>query len=102
MRRLPLNTKYRSDKQISGSSVSRAGNGKSSQTVSKDNRRCYICNKVGHVAKYCKTANKEKEASGNFNKSDERARFSHSQPTRKANVANKQVSTTPLKAAQSK
>jgi len=40
-------------------------------------------------AKYCKAANKEKEASGSLNKSDEKARFLHSQPTSKANVANK-------------
>ena len=52
-------------------------------------------------AKYCKAANK-KEASGSLNKSDEKARFSHSQPTSKANVANKQASITPLKASQSK
>ena len=44
-----LNINNRTDRQISGSSVSRAGNGNNSQTVSKDNRRCYICNKVGHV-----------------------------------------------------
>ena len=48
------------------------------------------------------TANKEKEANESLNKSDEKARFSHPQPTSKANDANKQVSTTPLKAAQSK
>ena len=44
-----LNINNRSDREISGSSVSRAGNGNKSQTVSKDNRRYYICNKVGHV-----------------------------------------------------
>jgi len=87
---------------IGRSSISRAGYGNNSQSGSKDVRKCYICNKLGHVAKYYKVSNKEREARGSLHKSDEKARFSHSQHESKASVANKQVSTAPLKAAQSK
>ena len=82
------NTRYRSDRQASESSISRTCN--NSQAGGKDTRRCYLCNELGHVAKYCKLSNKEKEASGSLNKSDEKARFS--QPANKT-VVNKQVTT---------
>ena len=59
-----------------------------------------MCNKMGHVAKYCNTANKEKEASGSLSKSDEKAKYS--QPASKAHVANKQVRTNTSRATQVK
>ena len=93
-------TKCRSDRQVNESGTSRTGNGNNSQAGGKDTRRCYLCNKVGHVAKYCKLSNKEKEASGSLNKSDEKARFS--QPAGKTTVANKQVTTTPSETKQFK
>ena len=96
------NTKYRSNRQVSESGTSGTGNGNNSQAGGKGTRRCYLCNKLGHVAKYCKLSNKEKEASGSLNKSDEKVRFSQSQPASKATVTNKQVSTAPIKTEQSK
>ena len=92
--------RYRSDRPNSGAGASRGSNGNNSQTGSKDVRRCYLCNKMGHVAKYCKTANKEKEASGSLSKCDEKAKYS--QPTSKAHVANKQVRTVTPRAMQVK
>ena len=84
------NTKYRSDRQASESGISRTCNGNNSQAEGKDTQRCYLCNELGHVAKYCKLSNKEKEASGSLNKSDEKARFL--QPANKT-VSNKQITT---------
>jgi len=40
----------------------------------KDVRRCYICNKLGHVAKFCETSIKEKEASGSLSKIEGKAK----------------------------
>ena len=94
------NTKYRSDRQVSGSGASRNSSVSSSQAVSKDVRRCYICNKLGHVAKFCKASNKEKEASGSLIKSDDKAKLPNSQYTGSKGT-NKQVSTKPLSVTQS-
>ena len=59
-------------------------------------RRCYICNKAGHVAKFCKTPNKEEEASGNLSKSDGKGRtpaLPHEYPAKTHGT--KQVNTRP-------
>jgi len=66
-----------------------------SQTGNRDVRRCYICNKFGHVAKLCKTSNKEKEASGNLSKSDHKVK-PPSSPHTCSKGTNKQVSTQPI------
>jgi len=66
--------KYRSDRQASGSSGSRTGNGNNSQLGVKDVKRCSICNKLGHVAKFCKTCIKEKKASGSLSKNEGKAK----------------------------
>jgi len=89
-------SKYRSDRQASRSDTGRSSNTDTGQAGNKDVRRCYICNKARHVAKFCKTSNKEEEASGNLSKSDGKSTFSTSQCEHPAKThATKQVNTKP-------
>ena len=70
------------------------------QEVKMSKGAIIICNKLGHVAKYCKASNREKEASGSFSKSDDKVKFPTSQYASKSN-STKQVSTKPSSVAQS-
>jgi len=79
--------------KLVGSSGSRTGNGNNSQPGVKDVRRCYICNKLGHVAKFCKTSIKEKEASGSLSRNEGKAKPTLQYGNR--SDAAKQVSTNP-------